>query len=135
MRLSAALLLGAMACGHAPGKEAVATKPEAPVRFVGTITDLDFGCWADRTCAVRVDDVWVALPGGPQAAQAPHGQLVGIAISGEPGDVLKAKVVGKRAEVFAAPAVAFDAAGKPGYDPQHFTLVGSNDYYVRLVTK
>ncbi len=129
------LLLGAMACGHAPGKETVATKPEVPVRFVGTITDLDFGCWADRDCAVQVDDVWVKLAAGPQAAQEPHGQFVGIAMSGEPGDVLKAKVVGKRAEVFAAPGVAFGADGKVGYDPKHLTLMGSNDYYVRLVTK
>lgn len=135
MRLGPALLLGAMACGHGPGKEAVSATPEAPVRFVGAITDLDFGCWADRTCAVRVDDVWVALPGGPQAAQTPHGQLVGMTMSGEPGDVLKAKVVGKRAEVFAAPAVAFGADGKADYDPKHLTLMGSSAYYVRLVTK
>jgi hypothetical protein len=116
----------------APVPRRTAATP-GPVKRMGTITDMDFSCWADRQCAIRVDDVWVVTSLGGPAAPVERGRVVGIAMSGAPADELKQRYVGRRAEVFAERTPLFPVQGQDVYDDAMLTLAGSKSYYLRLV--
>lgn len=118
------------------------TSAAGEVRFVGTIRDLDLGCWADLQCAIRVDDQWIALPSsGRRIAAAPeaslggedeaHGEFIGITLHGDSADALRARYVGRSAEVFAR-KVAQTAPERLARGEGALTLGGNTAYFVRL---
>jgi hypothetical protein len=103
------------------------------VHLTGTITDLDFGCWADRDCRIEVGDAWIVTSsGGPRETPVVMGHVIGIAMAGGSADAVRAKYVGRAVEVFADALPIYDAAGNvTGYDARRLTLEGSAEYYVR----
>jgi hypothetical protein len=127
-----ATMLAACAGREAPPPRSVVLAGHR-MKLAGTITDMDFGCWADKDCGIRVDDVWIVIEGGLRGSSAPHGRLEGIDLRGGlPGEV-KALYVGRAAEVFAVEVPVFDGGGNVvAYDAKRLTLSGSEDYFVRI---
>jgi hypothetical protein len=96
------------------------TEKEATVKFKGTITDVNNGCWSDGTCSIEVDGKWwiAIIEGGlraPGYEPEIRGDVVGIVFN-ESNDSL-----GKEVEVYAKKV-----------DEISFTVFGSKEYYVRI---
>lgn len=95
-------------------------KPGDTIKFLGTITEFDNGCWADGLCSVKIDDKWIEAERGglqpPDYQEEPRGQLIGISFSKDNN-----QYVGKKVEVY----------GKV-IKENYFTIYGDQSYYIKL---
>ncbi|HUJ59178.1 MAG TPA: hypothetical protein VLX92_11820 [Kofleriaceae bacterium] len=127
--------LGLAGCAHGSAWPAAT---EHTARFAGAVTDMGFACWSDSgPCTITVGNaVIVVVEGGFGPPREPTGSVIGIAISGDSADALKARYLGKRVEVYAAETPEMDAQGNiTGYRTRALTLAGSTAFYVRLAAR
>jgi hypothetical protein len=94
-----------------------AVSTTADVKFEGTISKVDTGCFADGICSVVIDGKTVILvTGGRLMANQTVGSLQGVPSIGD----LEQKI-GARAEVYAKKVSATE-----------YTLYGNSSYYVKV---
>jgi hypothetical protein len=94
-----------------------AVSTAADVKFEGTISKVDTGCFADGICSVVIDGKTVILvTGGRLMANQTVGSLQGVPSIGD----LEQKI-GARAEVYAKKVSATE-----------YTLYGNSSYYVKV---
>ncbi len=128
MKLFIAVLV--VAC-NAPAPASPSVANEHTRRLTGAVTDMDFGCWSDANCGIKVDDAWIVIEGGIRERVA-TGTVTGIEMSGAPSEEIKKRMLGRVVEVYAAEEPIFDAAGNVSrWDEKRLTLTGSDRYYVR----
>jgi len=99
------------------------SKPIQGVKFTGIVTEINYGCWADGICSIKVDDKWITAEIGglrpPNSEPEIRGNLIGISFSQETN-----KYLGKRVEVYAK---------QLENDKNYLTIYGDSNYYIKLL--
>ena len=103
-----------------------ANQPISGIKFSGTITEFNNGCWADGVCSVKIGGKWVVAEIGgerppnskPEASEV-QGKLIGLSFSQDTN-----KYIGKKAEVYAQ---------QSENDQNYLTIYGNSNYYIKLL--